>query len=410
VEVSTGLGWARMPQPAPVRVAVPNTRLPAYRIWSARLGPLAPGARFRYRVLLDGREVCNQEAVARKAPGQPQRVAVAGDLVEGNGHDRAIAFRMHAQNPDLVVGVGDLVYGLGTQREYRERFFPTYNANAANPAVGAPIMRSRPMVGVLGNHDVGLADRKGLVPPQDSLAYYLNWDQPLNGPDLLPHGHVPSLTPPGAWDAFRQAAGARYPRMGSFTFRSGDVHWTILDSNGYVDWNDPDLRAWLERELALAQDARWRFVAFHHAAFNLSTFDHTGDWQMRALWPVFERHHVDLVFTGHLHTYQRTRPLSCTPPPGAGTGSGKPGKGSIVVDAQFDGARQTRARYPIHILTGAGGADSYNTTPPRKLKRYHARLVDGINSFSQLDIQGDHIEFRQIAADGRELDHFVLTK
>jgi predicted phosphodiesterase len=341
--------------------------------------------------------------VARKAPGQPQRVAVAGDLVDSIGQCRAIAWQMHQQDPDLVVGAGDLVYRSGSIKDYRTRFFPTYNADRPDPGQGAPLMRSRPMVGVLGNHDVGEADRRWKIPPLGSLAYYLYWNQPLNGPDLLAGRHHPKLAPAPAWEPFLHAAGARYGRMGNFSFRTGDVYWIILDSNGYVDWKDPALRTWLEAELRSAQSATWSFVVFHHAAFNLSTMNHTGDWQMRELWPLFQDHRVDLVFTGHLHTYQRTRPIHYTPPP-------RSGARAILPDLAFDGEHQTRAAYPIHILTGAGGGTTYRTRPPARPKAYHARLVDGINSFSLLDIRGNRLEFRQIDADGKELDRFVLTK
>lgn len=393
-------------------LAHPIRREPlAHRVWTAQLGPLVPGTRFRYRVLRDGVLVFSQEAMARKKPGQAQRVAVAGDLVEGTASGRAIAYQIHAQNPDLMVGIGDLVYPYGRISDYRSRFFPIYNADRADPAIGAPVMRSRLMVGVLGNHDVGDV-RRDQVPPRDSLAYYFYWNQPLDGPpDLIAGGHALRLDPPGDWEAFRTAAGNRYPQMGSFTFRSGDVHWTILDSNRYLRWSDPNLKAWLERELAAAQDAHWRFVAFHHAAFNLSGYEHTRDWQMRQLWPILQRYHVDLVFTGHPHTYQRTRPLGFTPVPGgADEAAHLADDANIVVDTEFDGATHTRTAYPIHILTGAGGGFPHRAPMPAHPKPYAAKLVSGSNGFSLLDITADRIEFKQLDATGAVKDSFILTK
>ncbi|MGA2083610.1 MAG: metallophosphoesterase [Holophaga sp.] len=308
--------WRRMAAPTSTLVTVQGAHpVPPHRVWRAALAPLAPGGTFDYRVLQHGTEVFLQTgARARKAPEQPQRIVVVGDLAEGTPMSRAIAFRIQAQKADLMVGAGDLVYQNGTVAEYRSRFFPTYNADQDDPNVGAPIMRGTLMVGVLGNHDVAQADRDNVL-PRDTLAYYYYWDQPLDGPDLLPGGHIPNLVPQQDWAPFRAAAGKRFPRMGNFTFRSGDVHWTVLDSNLYVHWQDKDVRRWLKKELQKAQDATWRFVVFHHAAFSLASFRHTRQWHMRQLWPIFQKYNVDLVFAAHLHTYQRTAPFRFTPTP-----------------------------------------------------------------------------------------------
>ena len=104
------------------------------------------------------------------------------------------------------------------------------------------------------------------------------------------------------------SAGAAYPRMANFSFDYGNSHWTVLDSNPYVDWTNPDLRAWVERDLAAARNHAWRFVAYHHPGFN-SSKAHSSDQQMRLLAEVFEAGQVDVVFSGHVHNYQRTFPL-----------------------------------------------------------------------------------------------------
>ena len=108
--------------------------------------------------------------------------------------------------------------------------------------------------------------------------------------------------------------------MANFSFDYGDAHWTVLDSNPYVDWTDPDLRGWVERDLAAAQDATWRFVAFHHPPFN-SSQAHFGDQRMRVLADVFEAGRVDIVWSGHVHNYQRTYPAHLPRRPQAPTAS-----------------------------------------------------------------------------------------
>jgi len=296
------------------------------------------------------------------------------------------------------VAVGDLACPRGTAHDYRSRFFPAYNADRAEPREGAPFMRSRLVVGVLGSHDVDRADRQR-VPPRGGLAYYCCWNQPR-------------LEPARDWEPFRTAAGGRFPGMGSFTFRSGDVHWTILDSNLYMDWRDPGLRRWLEAELARAQDAKWRFVAFHHPAFDLASGGHPGDRRMRELWPLFERFRVDLVFTGQLHTYQRTTPLAFTPEPAGGPDSWRffADEHNLVADTAFDGATVTQARWPLHILTGAGGGPVHAAPLPPVPKPFHGKVVANTHSFSLLDIHDDRIDFRQVDARGATVDAFTLTR
>ena len=405
-----GGAWTPVAPPAAVPVALSGTSIPPYRVWSAQLTPLAPGASYEYRVLGHGLEVFPPTGFrARKGPGQPQRVAVVGDLAEGTQPSLRVARRIQVEHPDLLVGVGDLVYAHGTVGEYRTRFFPAFNGDAGEPGAGAPLMRGTLMVGVLGNHDVAHVGRRR-VPPRDSLAYFHVWDQPCNGPDLAAGGHVPNLSPAGDWAGFRTAAGNRFPHMANFTFRTGDVQWIVLDSNRYVHWNRKDVRAWLKQELAKARDATWRFVVYHHPAFNLSTYKHTDDWHMRELWPLFQRYHVDLVFSGHMHTYNRTRPVAFTPvPAGTRPAAHCASEANILVDHGFDGRTNTRAQYPIQILTGAGGGFLHHPTLPDPPKPFTAAAVDR-HGFSLLDIDGRRLEFRQVDTDGHVVDAFTLTK
>ena len=96
--------------------------------------------------------------------------------------------------------------------------------------------------------------------------------------------------------------------MANFSFDYGNAHWTVLDANPYVDWTDRELQAWVERDLASAKNATWRFVALHQPGFN-SARKHFDEQNMRRLTEVFEAGGVDIVFCGHVHNYQRSYPL-----------------------------------------------------------------------------------------------------
>ena len=100
-----------------------------------------------------------------------------------------------------------------------------------------PLLRSIPFVVALGNHD---ADTRDLDKYPDALAYYLFWDQPLNGPVGTEGGAFTPVLKGSAANkkAFTEAAGERYPTMSNYSFNYGNSHWTIIDADTYVDWTD----------------------------------------------------------------------------------------------------------------------------------------------------------------------------
>lgn len=63
--------------------------------------------------------------------------------------------------------------------------------------------------------------------------------------------------------------------------------------------------AWLEEQLASSQ-AEWKFAVFHFPPYNSIEFyqDIIDGWG-----PLFDRHHVDMVISGHFHYYLRTKPI-----------------------------------------------------------------------------------------------------
>lgn len=412
--------WLVAPGPRWHRIDVRGVA--PHRVYRADLAGLTLGSTFAYRVKRDGTIVFTAEARAPRSLAQPQRFIVFGDCGAGTAEERAIAYQAGRARPDLVVIVGDVVYTRGRIVEYRNKFWPVYDADVASPATGAPLLRSTIVVAAAGNHDV--AGRE-LADYPDGMAYFFYWDQPRNGPagggirtQFTANGEplVYRLEGPEAdRAAFLRSAGNAYPRMTNFSFDYGGAHWTILDSNSYVDWTDRELRAWLERDLAGAAGATWRFVAFHHPPFN-SSHAHRGDQRMRVLADVFEAGKVDIVWTGHVHNYQRTRPLTFRPDRRP---DGKPVRvidripGRWTLDTNYDGQTHTHPLGVIYITTGAGGANLYNAeqdSAPATWEPYTVKLISRINSLTIADIDGPRLTVRQVSADGEELDRFVVTR
>ncbi len=332
VEIKKGTSWRAAGTPVSTLVeaptgkpipAVPGKKAPpppgaaieAHRVYRAALNGLKSGEEFTYRVSQNGHVAFESLPATRGRPGdQPFRFVTFGDTAQDTPSERAIVYQTSLAKPDFVFVTGDIVYGAGRISEYRHHFFPVFNSDEASASAGAPLIRSIPTIAAPGNHDTG---RPNFQRYPDAMAYYLYWDQPLNGPRTSSEAKgIPTVNPGDDGRAqFMAGAADRFPRMGNFSFDYGNAHWTVLDSNNYVDFTDEELRAWVKKDLESAKNATWRFVGFHHPGFN-SAKEHFDDQWMRQLSDVFEAGKVDVVFMGHVHNYQRSFPLTFAAKPG----------------------------------------------------------------------------------------------
>ena len=401
---------AGRPESRPVRIV----GVERHRVYRSELSGLAPGEVFRYRVKLGGTSAFEAEARARPAPGRPQRFVAFGDCAANTPEQRQIAYQVHRLRPEMVLITGDIVYFRGRIGDYRVKFFPIYAAAEASPTLGAPLLGSTLFVAAAGNHDLLIND---FDQDADLMAFFMYWSQPLNGP-IAPPGVA--LAPPlrGAEPrrrAMLEAAGPNYPRMANFSFDQGDVHWTVLDSNPYILWSQPALRAWVEADLASAAGKPWRFVSFHHPGFN-SSVAHEDEQQMRLLCDIFERRGVSIVFSGHVHNYQRTYPMKFvvkTYPDGRTPAPATPVEGEWTLDRDYDGSTRTRPKGVIYLITGAGGARLYDpgqTAHPETWKPFTRKYVADVHSFTAVDLTPDAATVRQIDADGVTIDEFTVAR
>jgi len=379
-----------------------------HRVYSAVLKRLKAGAKIDYE-LLSGPDVrFSSSVMAPKSDRQDYQFAVFGDCGVAGVDQAKVAYQTYLSKPDMVVLTGDLVYGSGLVSQYRTNFFPYYTAELASEKNGAPLFCSSLTVAAPGNHDILNRD---LAKSSEVLAYYYYWNQPLNGP-IHENGAKSTPTLSGPEDrqrAFLANAGSAYPSMSNYSFDYGNAHWTILDANTYVDWSDPELRKWLAADLAKGAKKTWRFVAFHQPGFH-SAKNHQGEKQMRQVADLFEQAKVDVVFAGHVHNYQRSKPIQV----GSKLGASREelAKDDWAVDTEFDGVTKTRAKGVIYIVTGAGGAGLYNPElngHPEEWKPFQA-TYNAAFSFSSVSIKGRTFEMRQIDKDGKEIDRLKITK
>jgi predicted phosphodiesterase len=409
--------WKKTESVAYTRIAVKG--IEPHRVYRTKLTSLISGSTFTYHVIKDGKVVFTADGKAPKSTDQSYRFIVSGDIGAATPDQKVIAQREYELKPDFVVVPGDIVYENGTISEYRTKFWNIYNADSPG-AEGAPLMSSVPYITAPGNHDT---DNRDLDKYPDGLAYFMFWDQPLNGPPGAEgSATVPALK--GSEEnrkAFIEAAGQSYPRMTNYSFNYGNAHWTVLDANPYVDWTDKDLMEWIKNDLASAKDATWRFVTFHQPGFN-SSHEHFEQQHMRLLSPVFEAGKVDIVFNGHVHNYQRSFPLTFVPYKKSilllGGKDNKTVRGRLVtgtwaLDKSFDGKSNTMPKGIIYVITGAGGAELYNpeqNEDPDSWQKFTDKFISNVHSLTVADVNGKTLTIRQISAEGKELDNFKITK
>jgi len=189
-------------------------------------------------------------------PNQPDslKFAIIGDSGTGSSSQYKVAEQLIAARAkfpyEFVLMMGDNLYSGNGPKDYQKKFEEPYKALLDS---------GLKFYAALGNHD-----------NTDERNY-----KPFN------------------------MGGQRY-----YTFKpKNGVRVFALDSN-YMD--QPQLQ-WLEKELT-ASGSDWKIAFFHHPLYS-SGGTHGSDFQLRAqLEPMFLKHGVDAVFSGHEHFYERIKP------------------------------------------------------------------------------------------------------
>lgn len=380
----------------------------------ATLTDLPRGTTAWYRVKRSNGDVISQRTFpTRRAPTQTVRFVAVGDLANGKPGQAAVAYQASRLKPDFFLALGDLCYPLGRVSQYMDHFWGTYanTEHAALPA-GAPLMETVPFYAVLGNHDV---DTSQNVFP-DCLGIYYFFHAPQNGP-----GEGRWMTPIGrdkeVAGRFRGATARSYPWLASYSFDEGPAHFAVVDSNGYCPSDNPALLAWLEKDLNASRQP-WKFLCMHAPMFHSSP-PHYTEQKMRLLGPVLQRCGVDVVLTGHVHNYQRSRPMHFAPAPR------KPGErligGTYTIDTDFDGVTRTRPRGTIHIVSGGGGGslikDDLSKTEKMLREKYGdnwapytARHIVDRHSFVACEATSEQLTLQAIDQAGTEIDRIIIAK
>ena len=185
------------------------------------------------------------------------------------------------------------------------------------------------------------------------------WHDPTDAKRFLTLGEVMMIPIAGNHenDAAQFYANFALPGDGAFaeqyaSFNVGNAHVALIDDEpiasapsgaaaaAILAWADADLKA------ANADRAAHPFIVVisHRGLF--STSNHADDSDVHqargSLVPLFDKYKVDLVFNGHDHEYERSKPVRAGSP-----ASGPPVVGATVADGT------------VYIINAGAGADPY---------------------------------------------------
>lgn len=245
------------------------------RVHEVHVCGLAPDTTYYYRVGGPGHWSETFEVSTGPALGStdPWSFGVTGDS-RGNEEDSWTISqrRLHDAGVDFEIFSGDAVV-IGTVQTQWDQFL---GATLADFGV-EDFLASRPLMMANGNHD------------NLSVNYLAQFALPQDVSD----GEV--------------AQGEEW-----YSFDYGNAHFvslndTVLDS-GVLGGEEA---AWLRADLTAVDRAvtPWVFV-FHHRPLYTCQSTHAPDTSLRSNWqPIFDEFHVDIVFAGHNHVYERSEAI-----------------------------------------------------------------------------------------------------
>lgn len=356
--------------------AIPGDGLVAYNV---ELTGLSPETEYTYRVVEDGTAV--GPFTFETAPGPETtsfRVTAVGDHGINDPHnefqraddDNPVQVIEGAKSfaPNLHLGVGDLAYANGYPFTW-DKYFSTFEEFYA----------STPFMTVPGNHE---------KEPGQGFSQYdarLNQLMPIRNPEI---GGIEAKQ---RWYDF-QYGNARFVGLNTSADACGDyargeefipLADTRCRTDQSVTYNE-EQRQFVETALKDASEdpsVKW-IVAYFHSGF-YTDGDHKGRNDLRELWgPYFDKYDVDLVLSGHNHSYERSKPIRRGEVSDTGT---------------------------TYIVNGTGGTGHYGFRHDEPPEWTAFRDADHYGAV-QLDFSDERIKGEYVALDGAVVDDFRIVK
>lgn len=221
---------------------------------------LEPATSYRYTITLDDNTVERGTFTTAPEDNRPFSFLVYGDNRSNAYAHAAVVAQMKKTPGDFLVNTGDMVYDGSQQADWREFF-----------TLERELLRDRCLFPSLGNHEIAM-------PTSDGALRYARMFR------------VPA--PPDAAERW-------------YTFRWSSARFFVLDAQDEFASGE---RAWLEKTLDAAKDEPgvvFRFVMLHHGPYSSGLHGPNESLLMARVPELLRNAKVDLVLSGHDHTYER---------------------------------------------------------------------------------------------------------
>lgn len=349
------------------------------------LSGLSAGTRYYYSVGTPAAELAGNDLqtlfFTSPAPGtsRPTRIWVVGDSGTANANAAAVRTAYEnftgARHTDLWLMLGDNAYPDGTDPEYQAAVFDMYPA----------LLRKSVLWPTLGNHDGHTADSAAQTGP-----YYDIFTLPENG----------------------QAGGLASGTEAYYSFDFGNVHFICLES--YETPRSPSgaMMTWLASDIA-STAREWVIAFWHHPPYTRGSHNSDTETELREMrenaLPILEAAGVDLVLTGHSHSYERSFLLdghygtasSLLPSMKKDPGGGRENE-TGAYRKPAGGASHAGAVYVVAGSAGQTGGGPLN----------HPAMFISLDSLGSLvlDVDGKRLDAMFLRSDGTTQDSFTIQK
>jgi len=309
---------------------------------------------------------------------KPTRIWAIGDSGTANADAAAVrdAYITYTgtRNPDLWLMLGDNAYSSGLDTEYQAAVFDMYPT----------ILSSAVLWPTLGNHDAGSTGPNGLPP------YFDMFTLPQNG------------------EAGGLASGTEY----YYSFDYANIHFICLDSQTSDRSSNGPMCNWLTSDIASTlQD--WVIAFWHKPPYSKGSHDSDADststdFRQNVL-PILEGYGVDLVLSGHSHSYERsflldghyglsttlTAAMKLNPGDGREDGNG----------AYMKPAGRSAHEGAVYTVAGCSGKTSGGSLDHPAMF-YSASILGSV----VIDITGNRLDLVFLLTNGLRGDYFTLSK
>ena len=306
---------------------------------------LKPASLYKFRIVA-GERATSWQDLRTSGDAAFQMIIFADSQCEHYDVWQRTADAAHEKFPDaeLVTVIGDLVDNGEADYQWR-----------AWHLAATKILAGRIFAPVMGNHE----------------CYGVDWF------NALPTGYLNQFALP---DNGAKNFGGYF-----YSFDYGAAHFIALNTQfAELDALKPGLQSaqefFLRRDVANA-NRPWKIVLMHKDIYDYAQ-DKFNDIADKFL-ELFDELEIDVVFTGHLHTYRN--------------------RGKIF-------ARKKSTRGTTYILCGRAGDQKY-VEPPSAIDDVTApNLRDESESFIVLDVADAELSLTAYTVDGKILDNFTLKK